>query len=106
MAPVDNKQGLQPIDLNLTEVVFVNEEGSTLSDDVEVKVSVGCLVVVVNLLVLFWLWGKTRTLVDHMMLLDCVSNIGVMTIVLTVGLRTVLTEILPSPGGILQSNYD
>ena len=89
MAPVDNQQGLQHIDLNLTEVVFVNEEGSTLSDDVEVKVSVGCLVVVVNLLVLFWLWGKTRTLVDHMMLLDCVSNIGVMTIVLTVGLRTV-----------------
>ena len=84
MAPVDNQQCLQHIDLNLTEVVFVNEEGSTLSDDVEVKVSVGCLVGVVNLLVLFWLWGKTRTLVDHMMLLDCVSNIGVMTVVLTV----------------------
>ena len=74
------------IDINKT-VIFVNQppiEHEAFSDDVGMKVSLGCVIGVVNLLVLFWLWGKKRTLVDHMMLLDCVSNIGVLTVGLTV----------------------
>ncbi len=74
------------IDINKTRIC-VNQppiEHQAFSDHVDIKVAMGSLVGVVNLLVLFWLWGKKRTLVDHMMLLDCVSNIGVLTIYLTV----------------------
>ena len=50
------------------------------------SVIVGSLlfVVPVNLFVLFWIKNKTQTLIDQLMILDCISNIGSLTMFLTV----------------------
>ena len=67
--------------------VFVNKEDTHLNHENEVLnafVIFLFLVVLVNLFVLFLLKNKSRTLIDHMMLLDCVSNIGILSLFLTV----------------------
>ena len=68
-------------DINQTDV-FVNKIGLPLVP----SVVVGSLlfVVPVNLFVLFWIKNKTQTLIDQLMILDCISNIGSLTIFLTV----------------------
>ena len=51
-----------------------------------ISVLVGSLLLVapVNLSVMFWIKTKIQTLIDQLMFLDCVTNIGAMTIALAV----------------------
>ena len=51
-----------------------------------ISVLVGSLLLVapVNLSVMFWIKTKIQTLIDKLMFLDCVTNIGAMTIALAV----------------------
>ena len=55
---------------------FINEEHDT--DHLLQVASVGAvlLVVPVNIYVLYWIEKKDNTLVDSMILLDCVANLG------------------------------
>ena len=74
---------LDDLDFSINKTdVFVNKDEVPLVP----SVVAGSLlfVVPVNLFVLFWIKNKTRTLIDQLMILDCISNIGSLTIFLTV----------------------
>ena len=75
------------LDLGLgTNNVCVNNEDGNVSwvQFVSALVFSSFVILPVNLVVLAWIRTKTRTLVDQMMVLDCLSNIGGLTILLTV----------------------
>ena len=74
---------LDDLDFSINKTdVFVNKDEVPLVP----SVVAGSLlfVVPVNLFVLFWIKNKTQTLIDQLMILDCISNIGCLTIFLTV----------------------
>ena len=81
-ALMTNQFSLRDPDFDIREVdVFVNQDRS-----LPLPMLWGAIlgVVPVNLLVLFWLKNKTQTLIDWMMFLDCISNIGSLTLLMTV----------------------
>ena len=61
--------------INETDRIINQENDSTVLNNLMMVVSV-LLVGTVNVYVLFWIKKKNRTLVDSMILLDCVANIG------------------------------
>ena len=80
---------LPDLDLGLgTNNIFVNSEDDRVIDiqyEREIVLVVCSLAILpVNLVVLAWIRTKTRTLVDQMMVLDCLSNIGGLAVILTV----------------------
>ena len=82
---------LPDLDLGLgTNNVLVNNGDGDVSYSLFVSALVFSSLVIlpVNLVVLAWIRSKTRTLVDHMMLLDCLSNIGGLAVILTVRINT------------------
>ena len=57
-------------------ITFINQDFPWTTSNLAIFITNNLTVITVNVLVLVWLKLKERTLVDRMVLLDCLANIG------------------------------